>query len=101
MIQLVLAVEQLQIGEILLENVNVRLQEGLSKSLKQIFTTQTFLLVALNKKKNSWTENSLHYVSAGRFQSNDNHRKNTHLHCSCKLGFIFHSFLSSSFLNGY
>lgn len=51
MIQLVLAVEQLQIGEILLENVNVRLQEGLSKSLKQIFTTQTFLLVALNKKK--------------------------------------------------
>lgn len=62
MIQLVLAVEQLQIGEILLENVNVRLQEGLSKSLKQIFTTQTFLLVALNKKQKTLGQKILYIM---------------------------------------
>lgn len=40
MIQLVLAVERLQIGEILLEDVDVRLQERLSQSLEKIFSTQ-------------------------------------------------------------
>lgn len=37
MIQLVLAVQRLQIGKVLLEDVDVRLQERLSKSLEKLY----------------------------------------------------------------
>lgn len=40
MIELVLAVERLQIGQILLEDVDIRLQEGLSKRLKRYFNKE-------------------------------------------------------------